>query len=195
MSEGAPVFLDTPNYRVRTLTTDDASDRWTTWLLDPAAVQMLNARPQTMTVEALRGIIKDFNSKTRYFFGVFDKASGELIGIRAIYVDLKQREFVDNALIGPAEARGKGGYWESTVALFHYFFEELDLVRLRCTILADNEPMLKIVRRNGGVHEQSTYRPAKRGGHIVEVCHFRLDRETWRQGQRLAPRPAAAQSA
>lgn len=184
MSDHAVITLDTPNYRVRTLTPDDANESWTKWLLEPTAIQMLNARRQTMSVEALRAIIKGFDSKARYLFGIFDKASGELVGIRAVYVDLKKKEWVDNVLIGPVEARRKGAHTESTDAVGHYFFEEVGLAVVRCTVVADNKPTLAIVRRLGLIHEQTTYRASKSGAGVVELLHFRLNRETWRQNQR-----------
>lgn len=182
MTEGVPVFLDTPNYIVRTLTSDDANEQWTQWLLDPTAIQMLNAKPQQLTIEALRGIIRSFDSKTRYLLGVFDKATGEMVGLRAHYVDLKEKEWIDNVLIGP-NGRRKNAQTESRQAAYRYFFEDLGLVRVRCAIVSDNKLTIELALREGFIHEQTTVRASRSGGGIVELLHFRLNRETWRRNE------------
>jgi RimJ/RimL family protein N-acetyltransferase len=176
------VTLHTSNYIVRTLTPDDANEQWTQWLLDPTAIQMLNAKPQQLTLDALRGIIRSFDSKTRYLLGIFDTETGELVGIRAHYVNLKEKEWIDNVLIGP-NGRRKNAQTESRQAAYRYFFENLGLVRVRCAIVAENKLTIALALREGFILEQTTMRASRSGGGVVELLHFRLNRETWRRNE------------
>lgn len=192
MSDARTITLDTPNYRVRTLRPDDACESWTRWLLDPTATRMLNAAPRALTIDEIRGYIARFDSQTRFLFGIFDKETDALVGVRSVYVDRKRRDFVDNILIGEVGARGKSARRESSDAMWRYLFEDLDLVCARCTVLAENEHMLAVVKQRGFVHEHTSYRPSATEQRQVELRHFRLDRETWRQKQKEQSAVAAA---
>jgi len=184
MSDAPPITLDTPNYRLRTLRPDDACESWTRWLLDPDAARNLNTTPRVMSIEQIRAYIARFDSRTNFLFGIFDKETDALVGIRSVYVDRERRSFVDNILIGEVSARGKSARRESSDAMWRYLFEDLDLTCCRCAILAENEHMLAVVKQRGFVHEHTSHRPSATGTGQLELRHFRLDRDTWRQKQK-----------
>lgn len=178
------IRLETENYIVRTAEPADATEAWCRWLLDPAAVRQLNARPTAMTLEQLAAYIKRFDRVTGHLLGIFEKTTGRIVGIRSIYIDHKAREFLDNILIGEPDARGKTARSESTDAVLPYFFEELDLLASRCAIMASNEHMIEIVARKGWELVHTERKPSNTGGPPLELRHFRLSRETWRRKQR-----------
>ncbi|MBL9096065.1 MAG: GNAT family N-acetyltransferase [Alphaproteobacteria bacterium] len=176
-----PITLDTPNYVLRTLSERDVSEMWTHWLADAETARLLNAKPRAFSLDELRAYVASFDSKTRFLFGIFDKQTSALVGLRSIYVDTGRREFLDNVLIGPLEARGKQARHESSSAVWRYFFETRDLVRARGTILAENKHMLAVATRRGWVHERTSHVPSATGAGLVEVHHVVLDRDTWRR--------------
>ena len=179
------ISLETPDYIVRTVEPADATREWRDWLTDPDAARNLNARAERLSEEALRDYIASFNRTTAHLLGIFEKASGRLVGIRAVYVDRKRGEFLVNVLIGNPQARNKGARTQSRTAVYRYFFEDLDLHTARATVLAVNEAVLAGMAKRGWVHDRTDYKPAANGQGFAEVRQFRLTRDAWRR--RAAP--------
>ena len=180
------IRLETPNYIVRTAEAGDASESWCRWLLDPVAIRQLNARPVAMTMEQLTAYICRFDRVHSHLLGIFEKTTGRIVGIRSIYVDWRSREFSDNALIGEPDARERLALRESTDALQPFFFEDLDLAAARCTILATNTRMVEFILRQRWEQVHAEPYPSNTGGPAVELRHFRLTRERWRERQRTS---------
>lgn len=137
-----------------------------------------------MTMAELGAYIARFDGVTRFLIGIFEKPADRLVGFRAIYVDHNKREFLDNILIGEPDARGKTARSESTEALLPVFFEEMNLLASRCSVMAENAHMLAIVARKGWAHEATQTRASADGGPPRQLHHFRLDREVWRAKRR-----------
>lgn len=174
------IALDTPDYTIRTLEAGDASETWRDWLADPDTARMLNAQPAQMTVETARNYIASFDRVHAHILGIFEKASGRLVGIRAVYVDRKRGEFLVNVLIGDMAARGKGARAQSRAAVYRCFFEDFSLETARATVLADNAPVLAGMAKRGWIADGTDHRSAATGSGRVEVHKFRLPRDTWR---------------
>lgn len=175
------INLETPHYIVRTLETTDATESWRHWMTDPATLRNLNAKPVVLTDAEIRAYIARFDRKTSHLLGIFEKDTGHLIGIRAIYIDPQHAEFLVNVLVGESEARNKGARTETRDVIYRYFFETLDLQSARCTVLATNTPVLRIMDRAGWVQEHTDHKPATDGAGFVEIRSFRLTRAVWKQ--------------
>jgi RimJ/RimL family protein N-acetyltransferase len=183
MSERRPprrIHVEMPNYIIRTVERADATGRWCNWLLDPAAIQQLNTKPKLLSLPELEAYIARFDGVSSHLIGIFEKTTGRIVGMRSIYVDHAKREFLDNILIGEPDARGKTARSESTEAVLPIFFEEMDLLASRCSIMADNAHMLALVARKGWALERIERKAAASGSGTRELHHFRLTRETWR---------------
>ena len=178
------IRLETPNYIVRTAEPADASESWCRWLLDPVAVRQLNARQRAITMDQLTSYIRQFDRVTSHLLGIFERTNGRIVGIRSMYVDWKTREFVDNALIGEPDARERLALRESTDVLQPFFFEQLDMGAAHCTILATNTRMIEFIQRQRWELVQIEQHPSNSGGPPVELRHFRLTRERWRERER-----------
>jgi len=177
------IRLETPHFILRTIEPDDASVEWTQWRKDPTAARMLNAPQRDVSTEEIRDYIAGFDGHASHLLGIFDKLDGKLIGIRAIYVDWQRKEFVVNVLVGETAARGKGARTETRDVIYNYLFEELGLETARCTILAHNTDVLRIMDENGWQHIDTSYKPSVSGGAPVELRHFSLSREENRRGE------------
>lgn len=178
------IRLETPHHIVRTAEVSDATERWCKWLLDPEAGRVLNMQPTEMSMDQLRAYIARFDRSTSHLFGIFDKQTGLIVGIRSLYVDYATKEFLDNILIGEPDERGKYARAESTEAIVPYFFDELGLERWRITVLGHNTRMIEAALRRGMIHEHTSMKPSVAGGPPVEVRHFSMTREVWRQKMR-----------
>lgn len=175
------INLETPDYIVRTLDASDATESWRHWMTDPATMRNLNAQPTVLTDTQIRDYIARFDRKTSHLLGIFDKQSGTLIGIRAVYIDPVRSEFLVNVLVGETEARNKGARTQSRTVMYRYFFEELDLQTARASAVSTNEPIINMMHRNGWIREHTDRKPAASGQGTIELYHYRLPREVWRQ--------------
>jgi RimJ/RimL family protein N-acetyltransferase len=174
------IRLETPNHVVRTVEQSDATENWCRWLLDADTARQLNASPRQMTMAELRTYIAHFDRVTGHLLGIFERTGGPIVGIRVVYVDYTRREFLDNVLVGEHGARGKAAFTESTAAIQHFFFEELDLVAGRCSVLTSNTKMIELLNRRGWELVGVEPKASNAGGAPVELRHFRLMRDAWR---------------
>lgn len=188
MATQPAISFETANYVVRTLTVDDATERWAQWMLDTEAARMLNVAPSAMTMDQLRAYIARFDGDTKLLFGVFDKASGQLLSIRAFYVDPVKKAFLDNALVGEADARGRAVQRESTYVLQRYFFNTRGMESCHAAINAHNR-FADFLLGRGWVRERTEMRPSVTGDGTVETLYICLTREAWRKREAALGNP------
>ncbi len=180
-ARGRVITLETPDYIVRTLEPGDPTEPWRAWLTDPQTARNLNARPTEMSEEIVSRYIASFNRTTSHLLGIFEKQTGKLIGIRAIYINLGRREFLVNVLIGESEARNKGARTQTRTVMYRYFFEDMNLETARCTAVADNAQILKVLEQNGWIRERTEKKTEASGDGFIQLHHFRLPRNVWRR--------------
>jgi Acetyltransferase (GNAT) domain len=174
------IALDTPHYTVRTLEPGDATETWRDWLADPGTARMLNTRPERLSAKTVRDYIASFNRATTHILGIFEKQTGRLVGIRAVYIDAARKEFLVNVLIGETGDRNRGARAETRTVMYRYFFDEVGLEAARCTVVAGNAPIMKVMSDNGWLLTRTESRPAAAGEGSIELHHFRLPRDVWR---------------
>lgn len=177
------IRLETPHFVLRSIEPEDASPEWTQWLNDPTAARMLNTAPRAMSMEQIQDYIGSFDGKSDHLLGIFEKDNGALIGIRAVHIDWQYKEFLINILVGDTAARGKGARAETRDALYKYLFEDLELETARCSVLAHNADVLRIMDENGWQHIHTWHKPSAAGGAFVEVRDFSLSRDANRRGE------------
>jgi RimJ/RimL family protein N-acetyltransferase len=188
VSGPAKIWLETPHYLLRTIELADASGAWAQWLGHSDTARMLNAPPRETSVAAIRDYIASFDGHNRHLLGIFQKDGGALVGIRALTIDWQQREFLVNVLVGEVAARGHGARAETQGVLYRHFFDVLGMQAARCTVLAHNAPILRVMDKGGWDLVGTTFKAAVDGGAPLEVRSYRLTRETWaRKAGETAP--------
>lgn len=174
------IHLETPNYLVRTMELSDVGPGWQEWLKDPETQRNLNARPETLSEDALKGYVTSFDRSNNHLLGIFEKTSGRMIGLRSVYINPQGRDYIVNVLIGESDARNKGARSETREVIYRYFFEDMDLDPAICSVVSTNAAILRVMDRNGWVREGSSRKPASSGEGFVELIRFRLARDVWR---------------
>jgi RimJ/RimL family protein N-acetyltransferase len=176
------VRLDCGKYLVRTVTVDDASDRWGGWMADPEASQLLNARPQILKKSDVASYIESFDQRTHLLLGIFENASGKQLGFLRVDIDAALGRFLVSMLIGEPDYRNKGVTNDITVPFRDYFFETLGLKTMLATALAHNQPIIHYLLKSGwnldktiGQHVKSIADDA-----MLDLCFFSLTRDAWR---------------
>ena len=67
------------------------------------------------------------------------------------------------------------------MVVYRYFFEELDMQTARASAVSTNEAIIRVMSHNGWIHEHTERKPAASGQGTVELHHYRLPRDVWRQ--------------
>lgn len=176
------VRLDCGRYLVRTITVDDASDRWAGWMADPEASDMLNAPARAMKKSDIVSYIDSFDQRSRLLLGIFEVATDQHLGFLRIDIDHASGRFLVSMLIGEPEYRNKGVTNDITVPFRDYFFETLGLKAMLATALSHNQPIIHYLHKTGWVLDQTIERHVKSHSddRMFDLCFFSLTREAWR---------------
>ena len=178
------INIETANYLQRSIDSADATESWGDWLLEPSTVRALNSAPLKLDLAMIKSYIATFDRKKSLLLGIFEKTSGTLVGIRAIYIDWHHREFMVNVLIGDVDARYKGAMRETRDTLYHYLFEDLGLETVRASVLATNTVVTTYLARDGWTVINTTRKPAPGGGPMIEVLEYQWTRDQSRRYER-----------
>lgn len=178
------IHIETAAYIHRTIESSDASDDWGNWMLEPSTVKALNAAPLKLDADMIRSYIASFDRKNNHLLGIFDKHDGRLIGIRAIYIDWRRREFLVNILIGQVGQRSKGAMRETRDALYHMLFEDWELEVVRATVLASNTFVNTYMQAEGWTIVRTVSKPAAGSGEMIDVHEYQMTRDQHRHYER-----------
>src|SRR5689334_8844871 len=99
------VQVDCGKYVLRTLTKDDASDRWAAWMSDPKNVRLLNSAPKAMTRDDIVAYIEKFDQISHLLIGIFEKQSGVHIGFFRLDIDHRLNRCLMFLMIGERKYR------------------------------------------------------------------------------------------
>jgi RimJ/RimL family protein N-acetyltransferase len=191
------VWLDCGQYVLRTVTAEDATDRWAHWMEDSEASEMLNAPPRTMTRSDLVAYIKGFDQRTRILIGIFEKASGLLLGFLRNDVNFETGQFLVSMIIGEPDYRNSGVTNAVTVPFRDYFFETLGMKVMLATALSHNRPIIHYLYSTGWTLDRTAARSVKSttDERMFDLCFFSQTREAWREWKKARqakadPKPA-----
>jgi len=172
--------VETPHFFFRTLEESDASESMCAWLFDSISRTNLNASFRRLTMDEVRAHIGKFDRVNKHIFGMFEKETGKLVGIREAYIDRRRGEALLNTLVGETGDRGKGAQRESRYPMYQFLLEDGDVKSLVANVVADNAYMLTNLKNTGWAHEGTSFKPRANGQGFVELHHFRLTRGEWR---------------
>jgi len=153
---------------------------------DPEASDMLNAPARAMTKAELVAYIKGFDQRTRILIGIFEKASGLLLGFLRNDVNFVTGQFLVSMIIGEKDHRNSGVTNAVTVPFRDYFFETLGMKVMMATALAHNRPIIHYLYSTGWTLDRTIERHIKShsGERMLDLCFFSQTREAWREWKR-----------
>lgn len=175
---GRPVVLETENFRLRTLTPEDASERYVGWLNDPEVNRYIEARHGTQTRETLRRYIERHDNVTSFVFGVFAN-EGQHIGNYSLVVEPEHERGTLGVLIGAREFWGRGVVLETRAPVLDFAFRPLGLFKVCGGCYANNMPAIYNYRRQGWKPDGIRKNHAVCDGEWVDVVHFAMFRDDW----------------
>lgn len=174
--------IDAGDYLIRTVTADDASDRWAAWMADPEVAGMLNAPARTMTKDEIATYIKTFDQRSNLLLGIFDKRTGSHIGFFTVNADYDRNQGIVNLLIGDAEHRHRGVLSTIRRSFAAYFFETLGLKTMMATALAHNQIIINTLIKGGWKVDKilKHHVTSHADGSKLDLWLMSLSRDAWR---------------
>src|SRR5690242_1164153 len=179
--QGRPVLLQTKRFKLRTLTPNDASERWINWLKDPEVMGPLNTPVRAWTTDQLKSYIAGGDNNRRYMIGIFDLAGQGQIGFFRLEVEPFHRRVVFNVVIGEKSWWGKGVINETREALLDEFFNYRGIEKVAGMPFVGNFPAVFNYKAQGWHHE-GTMRGhciSTSGGPRLDQYQFGLTKDDW----------------
>jgi RimJ/RimL family protein N-acetyltransferase len=184
LSNSAPevITVDAGTYLVRTMTADDASERWATWFSDPHVMFTLNSPNTKWSKDTVIKYIDQFDQRSNLLLGIFAKQPETLVGIFTIKINHATRQGLITVLIGESEYRNKGAFSAVRVPLYDYLFVALRLKMLLASVLARNNIVIDSMLKKGWKLDQALKNNIKSNSvdAMLDLCLFSLTRDSWR---------------
>lgn len=165
VAHGAPQRLQGHRIYLRTLTENEATEEYASWLNDPIVNRYLETRH--ITIPELQQYIQDKNaSLNAQLFGIFWAEHGTHIGnVKLEPIDYEKQESTMGILIGDRNYWGRGVATEATNLIVHYAFKELGMHEVNLGVIIDNKAAIHVYEKCGFVIDR-VERGAVRHGSI-----------------------------
>jgi RimJ/RimL family protein N-acetyltransferase len=183
------VRVDCGKYFLRTLKSEDASDRWASWMADPKNLRLLNSAPRVMTRKDIVSYIEQFDQRSHLLIGIFEKQSGMHIGFIRVDIDHELKRCLGFMMIGEQKYR----HWRVSQAIRvpfqDFIFETLGLNTMLGTALASNRPMIRYLLKSGWTLDKTVERHVKSysDNTMLDLCFLSLSRDAWRAWKKENP--------
>lgn len=182
LASPATMVIDGPQYLMRTLGVEDATDRWPAWYADREVRKMINLEKAPQSKADMVDYIRSFDQKQSVLLGIFDKTNGLLVGILSLHIDWVQKTFTCNMVVGEAEYRHKGVIMAITPPFRDYLFETRGLQKMLATALATNTVIRGYFEKTGWTLDRTLkdHVRAHDGGAMIDLCCYSLSAQAWR---------------
>lgn len=189
-----PIYLETPNLCVRTMTVADATDRWAAWF-DQAEVRAgLNLGAGRKSKADMVAYVRTFDQTSNILLGIFDRSNDLLVGILTVQVDWRIGRYLANTVVGESEYRHRGVMLEISQPYRDYFFDTLGLNVMTATALATNKPIIAYLDKTGWTRNQTLKNHVRSAtdGTMVDLHLYSITREAWNAWKAANPEQLAA---
>ncbi|MEQ1756589.1 MAG: GNAT family protein [Micropepsaceae bacterium] len=175
------VFIETLNFYMRELTSDDATDRMASWFDQAEVRESLNVKPGRRTKVDMDAFIARFDGKNKILLGMFDKRNDLLVGFIDIDIDWKIGRYLVNMIVGEETYRNSGVTSAISPAFRTYFFGTLGLKVMTATALASNAAIAGYLKGTGWTLSQVLKGRIRShaDGTRVDLHLYSLTREAW----------------
>ncbi len=175
-----PLWLETPNYRVRSMSESDVSADMVRWFADPEVMEFV-ALPLNMKREGIVKLLRSADNAGFFMLAIEAREAGPLIGFYRVWRFPAYQYAKSAVLIGDRDYWGSKAVLETRAALLDFLFEEANLHKVTGAVYTRNVAAAFNYKAQGfaceGVLRQQE--PDRRGG-WRDVYLFGLLRDEWR---------------
>lgn len=146
---GEDVWLETPNFVIRTLKAEDVSDRMLKWWTDPEIVVPLKIRPAKYSRTSFVEFVNSFDNAGRFLLGIFVKDTGLHIGWWELEFNPERRSATLDLAIGDKSFQGRRIVDEMRDVFNEFLFDSVGIYRVEAKIYVDNFRSRRLAESSG----------------------------------------------
>jgi RimJ/RimL family protein N-acetyltransferase len=102
-----------------------------------------------MTKSDIADYIKSFDQREHLLLGIFERGTRAHVGFIRLDIDFKNSEALINAVIGEKKHRNAGATVNTFIPLMKFVFDDLELKRVRVSVLERNQTTLQYLLKLG----------------------------------------------
>ena len=169
-------FLEGKRLYLRRLTEADIQGRYLYWLNDAEVCRWNSHHVFPYSGEAALDFIRrSNNTRDELHLAIILREGDRHIGNIALQnINMINRSAEYAILIGERDTWGKGYAREATCLLFHHAFQTMNLHRIHCGTMADNEGMIRVAAALGMKEEGRRRQGVFKEGRYVDVIEYGL---------------------
>jgi ribosomal-protein-alanine N-acetyltransferase len=169
-----PIEIATEHFLLRTLSENDATERYLGWLDDNEARKFIVTAATIEKLADLRGYIRERVGREEIvFLGIFNKCNGLHIGnIKYEPVDSAAGYAIMGVLIGDPDYRGKGVTVEVLVASVNWLRQHRQIKQILLGVDKENKAAIRAYEKVGFVIADTPH--IQRVGPGIETMIWRL---------------------
>jgi len=149
------MHIEATRIHMRTLSDQDCTDEYLSWLNDPEVSRFLETRFSPQSLDAIRDFVRIVNAReNEHLFGIFLKDSGRHIGnIKVGPINPHHRVADISLFIGARDYWGRGLATEAIATVSAYAFKRLGVRKLAAGMYASNHGSRQAFMKCGYQHE------------------------------------------
>ncbi len=169
-------FIRTNSFYLRSISADDASNAYLSWLNDPETTLGLASGTFPSNIQDLRKYLSSVTeSKDAVMLAICMNDSEEHIGnVKLDRFDWISRTAELGILIGSREHRGIGIGTETCKAIAEYAFKTLNLRKILLAVYANNPAAIRSYEKAGFTTEAVLKAHVFAGGEYVDKCYMSI---------------------
>jgi RimJ/RimL family protein N-acetyltransferase len=180
MNTSVPIVLRTERFDLRTMNRSDSPEAFMRWAMDPEMMAPMNLPPRSLTSVQVGDYWGGFDNTSRYFFGIFERATQQQVGFWVVEVnDLHKTSTWHMAV--DRNNWGEDVAVETGIMLLDWMFGEIGIEKAISMTLTTNEKVIHRMRMGGwqfeGVLRQEVRSLTGEGR--LDQMRFSLLREEW----------------
>ena len=181
-SDRGRILLETPNFYMRRLSPDDASDRIGAWFGQAEVAHGLNAEQRPLSRDEVRKWLASFDQQANRVNGIFDKRNDLLVTIANSQFNWEIRRVLMNIVVGEAAYRHSGVILEASVPVRDLYFEDMKLSVVTGTALSTNRTIVAFLEGTGFKRRETVknHRLLRHTGTYADLYLYSQTAEEWR---------------
>jgi [ribosomal protein S5]-alanine N-acetyltransferase len=170
--------IKTDNYTLRTLTIEDATECYLSWLKDKDINRTLDVDGQGQTLDTIRQYICKHDNKTSFLFGIFTK-DGDHIGTHSFNFDPKNKLATVGVMIGDKSYWGKAVPLETRARIMDWAFDDLGCNKIEAGCYSINMPAIYNFKRQHWGMEGILRQNRVVDKEFIDVVLFGMTKKEW----------------
>jgi RimJ/RimL family protein N-acetyltransferase len=169
-----PIVLETERLRLEPFSEKHLSEKYVAWLADPQCMKYSENRFRTHTLESCHDYMKSFEGSPNLFYAIVAKSDASLghLGNLNVYVDERHGTADIGILVGDPASWGKGYGAEAWARMLQHLLEDRKIRKVTGGCVANNEAMVRIMKRCNMVEDGRRARQYVYDGEEVDVVYY-----------------------